>query len=205
MAKLNFTRGLGAGLALGIIGALCVFLILNARARTAEQIALNEEARVNRATAVLLPVDGDEPLSLDCRLISDPRIGQNMRFVRATQNGESKGYILTYSTSRGYSNPLILVAGFTPDLKIHRVDIAKSNETPGLGDKVDHEHGNYLDALAGLGLDDANFEVKKFGGDFDYITGATVTSRAVILATRDALEVLNESDFESLPSCRVRR
>ena len=43
-----------------------------------------------------------------------------------------------------------------------------------------------------------------FGGDFDFITGSTVTSRATVIATRDALKTLNEIDLDSLPKCKVR-
>ena len=202
MAKNNFKRALGAGFALAITGALCVFLILYASLRTQDLIAKNNNERINTQVAKLLPLKSDVDFSLECRLLSDPRVGQNMRVLKATQEGQEVGTIMLFATSRGYSNPLILVGGFDSNQKIHRIDIALSKETPGLGDKVDRKHGNFLEALNGLGKDDANFEVKKFGGDFDYITGATVTSRAIILASHDALEALHDLDFKNLPQCR---
>ena len=67
--------------------------------------------------------------------------------------------------------------------------------------KVERKRGNYLDQFDGKGLYDANWDVKKFNGDFDYFTGATVTSRAVVLATRDFLEVMMGTDLEQLPNC----
>ena len=127
-----------------------------------------------------------------------------MKLYAASDASGIKGYMLQYSTARGYSNPLILAASFTADKELYRADIQFSRETPGIGDKVDRRHGAFLDQLSGRSLENARWDVRKFGGDFDYITGATVTSRAVILASRDALAVLNETDFSALPKCRTR-
>ena len=99
--------------------------------------------------------------------------------------------------------PLVLIAGFTADKKVYKADIFISHETPGLGDKVDRNHGDFLDMMNGKGLE-ANWDVKKFGGDFDYITGSTVTSRAVVTATGDALSALNDINVQDLKPCRKR-
>ena len=55
--------------------------------------------------------------------------------------------------------------------------------------------------LNGKNLENSTWDVKKFGGDFDYITGSTVTSRAIVLATSDALKVLNKTDIVKLKIC----
>ncbi len=203
--RLNL-RALLAGLFLAVIGGLCFALIIAARNSTAEAIAANRAASERAMVQTLLPAtEFGEDLQLQCRLISDPRIGQNMKLYTAYQGSEIKGYILQYSTSRGYSNPLIMISGFKADKSIYRADIQFSRETPGLGDKPDRHHGNFLDALSGKTLDNVSWDVKKFGGDFDYITGATVTSRALILASRDALAVLSEADIAALPECAIKK
>ena len=122
-------------------------------------------------------------------------------YIATDKSGKILGYIGTYSTSRGYSNPLILIAGLDTTGRLTKVDISFTRETPGIGDKVERKRGNYLDQFDGKGLYDANWDVKKFNGDFDYFTGATVTSRAVVLATRDFLEVMMGTDLEQLPNC----
>ena len=43
----------------------------------------------------------------------------------------------------------------------------------------------------------------KYGGDFDYFTGATVTSRATVLATYNALKELEKIDTVKLNKCRM--
>ena len=97
-----------------------------------------------------------------------------------------------------------MIAGFTPDKKVYKADIYFSQETPGLGDKVDRDHGNFLDQLSGHSLLSANWDVKKNGGDFDFITGSTVTSRATVIATSQALKELNSFDIRSLKKCKVK-
>ena len=198
-------RAFLAGLFLALIGALCFALIIYAQNDTRALIAKNRAAHEQAQIAALLPPEVfGANLSFDCRLVSDPRIGSNMKLYAASDASGIKGYMLQYSTARGYSNPLILAASFTADKELYRADIQFSRETPGIGDKVDRRHGAFLDQLSGRSLEYARWDVRKFGGDFDYITGATVTSRAVILASRDALAVLNETDFSALPKCRTR-
>ncbi len=208
MAYLNThlnARALIAGLILALIGAICFGLIIWAQADTRALISHNRGAAEMQVISTLLPPEHfGQDLDLDCRLISDPRIGRNMKLITATKDGEVKGYIMQYSTARGYSNPLILAASFEADKRLYRVDIQFSRETPGIGDKVERRRGNYLDALQGKDLNNVRWDVKKFGGDFDYFTGATVTSRAVILASRDALAVLQDAKPTSLPRCRIR-
>lgn len=199
-----FTRAIAAGFTLALIAALCVFFILNAQRNTSEQISANQNARMMQVINDLLPQESltDDTVNV-CKLFSHKKIGKNMPFFTITdKNNKPLGYIATFSTSRGYSNPLILIAGLTADLKIYKVDIHTSKETPGIGDKVDRKHGNFLDQFDNQDLHSINWEVKKFGGDFDYITGATVTSRAIVLASRDLLEAVNETDLSSLPLCK---
>ncbi len=194
-------RALWAGFSLAFISVICCVIVLKSDSETARIIERNESAAIVKTVNKLLPPDAAKGTSFKCYLIDDPRVGHNMRMYTASRDDEIKGYIMTYSTNRGYSVPLVFIAGFTPDLKVYKADIFISHETPGLGDKVDRNHGAFLDMLNGKGLSDAAWDVKKFGGSFDYITGSTVTSRAVVTATGDALRTLSDLDLAKLKSC----
>lgn len=199
-------RSFLAGLFLALIGAVCFALIILAQNDTQALIAHNRAAQEQEIADTLLPPEVfGSSLTMDCYLISDPRIGQNMKLYAAREGDQIKGYILQYSTARGYSNPLVMISSFNADKSLYRADIQFSRETPGIGDKLDRRHGTFLDALSGKNLENVKWDVKKFGGDFDYVTGATVTSRALILASRDALQVLSEADLSRLKKCRVKR
>lgn len=196
-----------AGLTLAVFAALCVLCIMVIGHHTEGKIQAYRDSQEQRLLATMLPeaaAQAQGKLKFKCKLLSDPRIGKKMQtYIVQDETGKTLGLIANYSTSRGYSNPLILIAGVDLNGHVSRIEVKLSRETPGIGDKVEHRKGNYLDQFVGLGLDNANWEVKKFGGQFDYITGATVTSRAVVLATKDLLQVLKETAHpDLLPDCR---
>ncbi len=199
-------RAILSGLSLAFVASLCVGLIMYASESTEELRENNKANSLKAKINALLPDDarGDN-IRLTCYDIKKSRnIGHNQKLYIAAKDLEIKGYILTYSTSLGYSDPLVMISGFTPDKKVYKADIYFSQETPGLGDKVDRDHGNFLDQLSGHSLLTSNWDVKKNGGDFDFITGSTVTSRATVIATYQALKELNSFDIRSLKKCKVK-
>ncbi|MDY6322791.1 MAG: RnfABCDGE type electron transport complex subunit G [Succinivibrio sp.] len=199
-------RAAFAGLSLAVIAGACMLLVIGADASTAGLIEHNRnDAKIMRLARSLLPSEALKGAERGCKIISDRRIGKDMKIYTFIRDGHITGHIMTFSSRRGYSQPLVFVAGFTPEHKISRVDVLISNETPGLGDRIDRKHGDYLDAFSGLGLEDAKWDVKKYGGDFDYFTGATVTSRAAVLAMRDALKTLEKTDIQRLKDCGKTR
>lgn len=204
-----FGHMLFSGFMLALITAVCTVGILFTQHDTAPFIERNREAQEQALIASLLPeISAREQarggkLSFECKLLSHPLIGKNLRaYVVRNDRQEIVGYISSYSTSRGYSNPLILIGGLDTNGRISKIDVQLSKETPGIGDKVERRRGNFLDQFDGQSIFSRNWDVKKFGGDFDYITGATVTSRALVLATKDFLEVMAETDVTTLPSCQ---
>lgn len=199
-------RAILSGLSLAFVASLCVGMIMYTSESTEELRENNKANSLKAKINSLLPDDarGDN-IKLTCYAIQKSRnIGHNQKLYIAAKDLEIKGYIMTYSTSLGYSDPLVMIAGFTPDKKVYKADIYFSQETPGLGDKVDRDHGNFLDQLSGHSLLTSTWDVKKNGGDFDFITGSTVTSRATVIATYQALKELNSFDTRSLKKCKVK-
>ena len=110
---------------------------------------------------------------------------------RVRQNDRVIGVILPATARDGYSGDIRALVGVRDDGTVAGVRVVAHRETPGLGDKVDLRKSDWI-----LGFDDrslsqpdlSGWNVEKDGGVFDQFTGATVTPRAVILATRRALE-----------------
>ena len=82
------------------------------------------------------------------------------------------------------SQGMITVAiGVNADLTCNGISIISSSETSGLGSKANDDF--FKDQFPGLSADQA--KVTKDGGSVEAITGATITSKAVCTAVRDAI------------------
>lgn len=93
--------------------------------------------------------------------------------------------------AEGYVAPIELIVGIAPDGRVTGVRAIAHRETAGLGDRIDADRSDWLRQFIGRTFDAERAEAwdtKTAGGDFDGITGATVTARAVIDAVRTALQ-----------------
>ena len=135
----------------------------------------------------------DDTFELDAETpllgIRETRQGYRVRI-----NGDVIGVILPTTARDGYSGDIRALVGVRQDGTVAGVRVVAHRETPGLGDKVDIRKSDWVTDFNSRSLADPalpGWNVKKDGGVFDQFTGATVTPRAVILATRRALEYAN--------------
>ena len=118
-------------------------------------------------------------------------IRERRQGYRVRQGDTVVGVILPATARDGYSGDIRALVGVRQDGSVAGVRVVAHRETPGLGDKVDLRKSDWIldfneRSLANPAVNGWN--VEKEGGVFDQFTGATVTPRAVILATRRALE-----------------
>jgi electron transport complex protein RnfG len=73
-----------------------------------------------------------------------------------------------------------------PDGTVHGIEVLSHLETPGLGAKI--REAKFKDRFKKRSLSNTKWAVKKDAGDIDGITGATISSRAVIKAIKGGLE-----------------
>jgi len=85
---------------------------------------------------------------------------------------------------QGYGGEISILVGINPEFTIKKVTIITNTETPGLGTKISENY--FTDQFEGLLPDDIS--LSKEGGKIDAITGATISSRAVVDAIKDELE-----------------
>lgn len=113
------------------------------------------------------------------------------RAYRARLNGQPSAIILESTAPDGYSGDIKLLIGLRADGSITGVRVLAHKETPGLGDYIETAHGNWILNFDGQSLAktaDAGWKVKKDGGSFDYMAGATITPRAVVKAVHKTLQ-----------------
>ena len=89
----------------------------------------------------------------------------------------------------GYSGDIKLLIAIRSDGTISGVRVLAHKETPGLGDYIDVAHGQWIKLFNDESLAKTpakQWQVKKDGGKFDYMVGATITPRAVVKAVLKA-------------------
>ncbi|MDT8272410.1 MAG: RnfABCDGE type electron transport complex subunit G [Desulfomonilia bacterium] len=107
-------------------------------------------------------------------------------YYLARTEGLITGVAFITASEKGYSGLIRVIVGVTPEGEVITIGILEQKETPGLGTKIADNwfKGQYR----GKTLDNAAWAVKKDTGDFDQISGATISSRAVTEAVKEGLE-----------------
>jgi len=114
----------------------------------------------------------------------------------AKLDGQLSGVILEAVTHDGYSGDIKLLIAINADGTVSGVRVLTHKETPGLGDYIDIAHGNWIKLFDGESLSKTpakQWQVKKDGGQFDYMVGATITPRAVVKAVFKALQFFEQN------------
>jgi electron transport complex protein RnfG len=99
------------------------------------------------------------------------------------QDSEIIGYAFL-AKGKGYGGEINILVGVNEDFTIEDVVIISNTETPGLGSKI--TESSFTDQFKGMAAGDV--ALKKDGGEVDAITGATISSKAVVEAIRKAME-----------------
>ena len=98
------------------------------------------------------------------------------------QDNEKVGYAFKASGS-GYSGDIDIVVGLDNSFGIKGISILSQTETPGVGSKI--TESSFTDQFKGLSVSD--IALKSEGGKIDAITGASISSRAVVEAIQEKM------------------
>lgn len=169
----------GAGLILSLVESV-----------TREPIAEQRRLETLRALDAVLPPFANSPDSDTVELLTGKdKKGRdvNRRFYRGrNQEGQLTGVAFKVIAPDGYSGNIFIMVGVEADGTVAGIEILSHAETPGLGDKITRE--DFKSQFKRKNLDNADWRVKKDGGEFDQITGATISPRAIVKAVKGGLE-----------------
>jgi electron transport complex protein RnfG len=183
--------GWRAVLSLSGFAALVGLVVGVAWDSTRERIADNEAQRVLTELNAILPAAlyDNEP-HRDVITLNLP--GDESRQIwRARRGGNAVAAVLSSLAPDGYSGQIRLLVAIRVDGQILGVRVASHSETPGIGDAIEAGKSAWISNFAGRSLTDPaenRWRLHKDGGDIDAISGATVSSRAVVAAIRRAMQ-----------------
>lgn len=115
---------------------------------------------------------------------------------RARLHGEPAAVVLESVAPDGYSGRIALILAVRANGELAGVRVVAHKETPGLGDYIELPKNPWIKGFDGKSravYKDADWKVKKDGGQFDYMAGATITPRAIVKAVNKALVYYGEN------------
>ncbi|WP_455203301.1 electron transport complex subunit RsxG [Kaarinaea lacus] len=162
---------------------------------TKDDIAAAErEALLKKLHAVIDNAEHDNDLFTDVVMVqSEEYLGTSkpVAVFRARMKDEPVALLITPIAPNGYSGAIKLLVGIRYDGSVAGVRALTHKETPGLGDAIEERRSDWIYQFNNHSIDHpekAGWKVRRDRGQFDQITGATITSRAVVKAVRNALE-----------------
>ncbi len=168
-------------------------LLAGIHAATATRIAQNErQALLQRIEQLLAgqPYDNDPLQDSVVFTAAQGAGGQAMTVYRLRHQGTPVAAVYDLSTPEGYSGSIRLVVAVDTAQHISGARIVSHRETPGLGDKIERAKSDWILQFNGTSLRNPapqQWAVRKDGGAFDQLTGATITPRAIVSTLREVL------------------
>lgn len=96
------------------------------------------------------------------------------------ERSEQGNWFIRTRTLRGYNGEIALLLALSADTQtLLGVRVLQHRETVGLGDKIERRKSAWIEAFRNRDAR-TRFALKQDGGDFDGLTGATITPRAVV-------------------------
>lgn len=182
------------GVTLAIIAAVCTGLVATTYQLTRERILANEQAWLEKSLEPVLSGLSYEGSISESRLVLQaPHAlpGRDDAIIyRVYADNKPLAALFAVTAPDGYAGPIRLLLGISYDGVVTGLRILQHRETPGLGDKIDASRSDWVYQFDGRALGDPKpkaWSIRRDGGYFDQLSGASVTPRAVVRAVRETL------------------
>jgi electron transport complex protein RnfG len=161
---------------------------------THQRIEANERAALLCTLNELIPFHYyDNDLFTDIREVQDEALLGTEEIVviyRAHKVGKPVAAVFSTVAPDGYNGRIHLLVGINYEGILMGVRVLTHKETPGLGDGIELRRSDWILGFNGRSLinpDKGGWQVKRDGGEFDQLTGATITPRAIVKAVHKTL------------------
>lgn len=185
-------------LTLGVAGLLSGFAIVTVFEVTAPMIAANRAKALREAVLRVVPsATRMQPVEG-----AGPEEGDGAVYAAYGEDGVFRGYAIV-GEGPGFQDTIRLIYGYDPKREnIVGMEVLESRETPGLGDKIAKDEA-FVSSFDELSVDPQIVLVKpgesQAPNEVDAITGATISSRAVV----DIINATNEAWLDQLPDSGI--
>ena len=193
-----------AGLILAVIAAVCTALVALTFSVTKERIVANEQAWLEQSLKpALAGVVYDNNLIESVLSIPLPHElpgNEPVLVYRALLQNKPVAALFVVTALDGFSGPIRLLIGIDFDGIVTATRVLRHHETPGLGDFIDSAKSDWIDQFEDKSLSNPDrllWALGRDGGKFDQVTGASITSRAVVKAIKQTL-LYFEANRESI-------
>lgn len=203
-AAQNTPSVLRGGLILAVLAAFCTAAVAVTHRYTQPLIYANEQAFLEASLRPLLGgIEYQNELTRSALEMAQPHglPGKEPATVyRVYADGQPAAALFAVSASDGFAGPIRLLIGVRIDGQVTAVRVLRHQETPGLGDLIESKKSDWLLQFNGVSLSNpppAAWGIKRDGGQFDQLTGASITPRAVVKALQETLTYF-DANRESL-------
>lgn len=186
---------LKSGFTLATIAAVCTGLVAFTWQLTTAHIAANEQAWLERSLQPALSGLFFDNNVTESRITLQPPHdlpGSEAAIIYRVYAGDRPVAALFLVTARdGYTAPIRVLIGIDVTGTVTGVRVIAHRETPGLGDRIEASRSDWVLQFDGHSLRNPQpdgWAIKRDGGEYDQITGASVTPRAVIKAIKETLQ-----------------
>ena len=187
-------------LTLAVLIALALLLAINTI--TKERIAkAQQDFLLSNLSAVLPDEEFDnDPIDSMFQHIA-PQLGTDrpLSVYPVYRSGQPLASVLELIAPDGYSGSIRILLGVYFSGEIIAARIVQHKETPGLGDDIEYRKSDWILQFNGQSISansdessqlspNQSWRMRRDGGQYDAITGATITSQAVVRAIHRALK-----------------
>lgn len=201
----NFSQRWRLPLLLVGFTAIATGLVAGVHQLTANQIEQNQYGQLAHSLKNLLVVGSyDNDLLQDTFSVNDQtllHLPKASTGYRARLHQHVVAVLLPVVAPDGYSGAIQLLVAINRQGEILAVNVVSQHETAGLGDAIEAEKSDWLQQFVGKSLSNPSLQgwhVKRDQGEFDQLTGATITPRAVVAAIQRSLLYFQQHQHELL-------
>jgi electron transport complex protein RnfG len=183
-----------SGIILATVAAICTTLVALTFSLTRDRILGNEQAFLEQSlTPVLAGKSFDNDLMASALIVPAPHElpgTENAVIYRALAANKPVAALFAVTAPDGFSGSIKFLIGIDVDGIVLGARAIEHKETPGLGDLIDASRSDWIFQFAGTSLYEpaqTAWAIRRDGGAFDQMTGASITSRAAVNAVNQTL------------------